>query len=67
MPYAWSSQIARTQISMSSHIYQQVTFLLDTMLGRLCRWLRCLGVDAQVAGHKTTRQELTRLATQVCV
>ncbi len=26
-------------------------FLLDSMLGRLCRWLRCLGLDAEFVGR----------------
>jgi hypothetical protein len=45
--------------------HQQVRFLLDTMLGRLGRWLRCLGIDAQSIGQSTSRQGLIMLAAQV--
>lgn len=40
----------------------QPRFLVDSMLGRLCRWLRALGVDAQFVdpgGTLQQRQQLT--------
>ncbi|KAJ9518656.1 hypothetical protein QJQ45_018655, partial [Haematococcus lacustris] len=42
----------------------EVCFLLDAMLGRLCRWLRCLGVDADMVPQNLTRQQLTDMAVQ---
>uniref|UniRef100_A0A7S2VVD9 Mut7-C RNAse domain-containing protein n=1 Tax=Chlamydomonas chlamydogama TaxID=225041 RepID=A0A7S2VVD9_9CHLO len=36
-------------------------FLLDNMLGRLCRWLRCLGVDAELVSQHTSRQHMIDL------
>jgi hypothetical protein len=39
---------------------QPPKFLLDSMLGRLCRWLRALGVDAEFvepASHEQQQQQ----------
>lgn len=40
----------------------QPCFLLDSMLGRLCRWLRALGVDAEFVetGSKQQLQQAAR-------
>ena len=37
-------------------------FLLDSMLGRLCRWLRCMGVDAEMVAQGTPSCQLAALA-----
>ncbi|GIM13011.1 hypothetical protein Vretimale_16204 [Volvox reticuliferus] len=40
-------------------------FLLDSMLGRLCRWLRCLGLDAEYVGRMSPgKAELARLTAK---
>lgn len=35
----------------------QPCFLVDSMLGRLCRWLRALGVDAKFVDQGGTLQQ----------
>lgn len=45
---------------------QQPRFLVDSMLGRLCRWLRALGVDAEFVetGGKQQAQQQARVQGQ---
>lgn len=40
----------------------QPCFLVDSMLGRLCRWLRALGVDAQFVDPGGTLQQRQQLS-----
>jgi uncharacterized protein with PIN domain len=44
----------------------QPRFLVDSMLGRLCRWLRALGVDAEFVetGGKQQLQQQARVEAQ---
>lgn len=42
-------------------------FLLDSMLGRLCKWLRVLGVDAQFQPYETPQPTLALSAVGACV
>lgn len=37
---------------------------VDSMLGRLCRWLRCLGVDAESVDVRTPRAEMPALTAR---
>lgn len=39
-------------------------FLIDTMLGRLCRWLRVLGWDAEYVEESLTEDPLARAKTE---
>ncbi|GAB4818833.1 hypothetical protein N2152v2_005879 [Parachlorella kessleri] len=41
-------------------------FLVDNMCSRLCRWLRCLGIDAEFVGAETLRREVALLASTRC-
>ncbi len=41
----------------------QLKFLVDGMLGRLCRWLRCLGIDAEFVGKHPGVLELAQMAS----
>mmetsp|Transcript_30722 Transcript_30722/g.78909 ORF Transcript_30722/g.78909 Transcript_30722/m.78909 type:complete len:269 (-) Transcript_30722:20-826(-) len=41
---------------------KQVRFLCDTMLGRLCRWLRVLGCDASVVEDRLSRKQVVEAA-----
>ncbi len=43
----------------------EVRLLLDTMLGRLCRWLRCLGVDASIVDQRLPRDRMLDRVAQV--
>lgn len=60
---------AASSISIGSTGAQPAGFLCDGMLGRLCRWLRCLGVDAELvrgdAGVKISRAQMAAIASQV--
>ena len=45
----------------------QPKFLLDSMLGRLCRWLRAMGIDAEFVepGQQGQSQQQSTLIQQV--
>lgn len=44
-------------------MHLQPRFLVDSMLGRLCRWLRALGVDAQFVDPGGTLQQRQQLSS----
>jgi hypothetical protein len=50
-----------------SPVALQPKFLLDSMLGRLCRWLRALGIDAEFIepGQKGQAQTQSTLIQQI--
>lgn len=44
--------------------YMQIMkFLLDAMCGRMCRWLRCLGVDAEFIAQPPGKQVLAQASS----
>ncbi|GAX84721.1 hypothetical protein CEUSTIGMA_g12143.t1 [Chlamydomonas eustigma] len=64
---AGPSSITDSSVDDFEEARREVKFLLDTMLGRLCRWLRCLGVDAEVVEQQLPRDCMIMKIAQVSV